>query len=137
MSEALGPLEVCCDAPPYAIVQACRMIGLQSPEDVRWSRLSCPPGGPSWWQALVNPRLWPSVFRGRRRGKDLCLCGAEMPILEKYTFLIVTGDKLCYQLGQCLRCRTIFWEQIETGAPRRSGDGSRSGPACEGWRDLE
>jgi hypothetical protein len=40
MSQQLGPLEVICDAPPYPIVQACNAIGIETPEDVRWSRMS-------------------------------------------------------------------------------------------------
>ena len=31
-----GLSEIECDAPAYSVVQACRKLGLQSPEDVRW-----------------------------------------------------------------------------------------------------
>jgi hypothetical protein len=48
MSERLGPIESRCDAPPYAVVQACRLLDFQTPEDVRWCR---PPYDEPWPRA--------------------------------------------------------------------------------------
>jgi hypothetical protein len=39
MLKRLGPIDVDCDAPSYMIVQACRQLVMQSPEDVRWCRM--------------------------------------------------------------------------------------------------
>jgi hypothetical protein len=40
MSNQLGPIDVCCDAPPYPIVKACAQLGFLMPEDVRWCQMS-------------------------------------------------------------------------------------------------
>ena len=103
MAESLGPLAIDCDAPPYPIVQACRMIGIHSPEDVRWCRMACAAGELSWWRKLFSPHAWTRLLGMNHRGIDVCVCGLPLPLLEKYTFLIVTGDKLTYLLGQCPR----------------------------------
>jgi len=42
VSTRLGPILIDCDAPPYAIVQACERRGLRSPLDVRWCRGAAP-----------------------------------------------------------------------------------------------
>jgi hypothetical protein len=111
MSSKLGPLEVICDAPPYCIVRACHLIGLQNPEDVRWLRMSAfikehtgeELGGSSFFQKL----LWST---GRMR-EETCSCGEKLPLLEKYVFTLLHHGDLYYLLGQCPRCRTIFWEE--------------------------
>ena len=110
MSSKLGPLEVICDAPPYCIVRACHLIGLQEPEDVRWLRMSHflqehigEEQGASFFQKL----LWSS---GRMRDSS-CSCGEKLPPLEKYVFTLLHHGDLYYLLGQCPRCRTIFWEE--------------------------
>jgi hypothetical protein len=110
MAESLGPIEIDCDAPPYSIVQACRMIGLRSPEDVRWCRMTLRADELPWWRRVFSPQSWMHLLGMRRRGIDVCVCGAKLPMLERYTFLIVTGDKLSYLLGQCEHCSSIYWE---------------------------
>jgi hypothetical protein len=111
MASKLGPLEVVCDSPPYHIVRACRLIGLQKPEDVRWMRMRNflrekreeDNGMHSFFQKL----LWSS-----ERMKDAtCTCGEHLPILEKYVFTLFHHGDLYYLLAQCSRCKTIFWEE--------------------------
>jgi len=52
--------EIDCDAPPYSIVQGCRLLGLQDPEDVRWSRLSHHCREQQGRRTLLDPRTWKS-----------------------------------------------------------------------------
>src|SRR5262249_3128658 len=105
----LGPIDVCCDAPLYAVVRACAGLGFHAPLDVRWCRLShflrehgVPP-------EPAGNRLWRWLL-GRRRPERTCSCGEPLPVLGVY------GTPGCpegvgdYLLGQCRRCRTIFWE---------------------------
>ena len=71
MSSKLGPIEILCEAPPYPIVQACHMIGIKRPEDVRWCRMSQfrafggnPHEGQSIWHlslGLSRQTLWASM----------------------------------------------------------------------------
>jgi len=102
----LGPLEVTCDAPSYKVVQACRRVGLQEPEDVRWCRLR---------EFLTQPAGWKSLFRrllagdeGEHKG---CTCGGHFPTLDRVTFTFTTGHEVTYLIGQCRRCRTVFWDE--------------------------
>jgi hypothetical protein len=112
MSNQLGPLEVICDAPPYPIVQACNAIGVEAPEDVRWARMSHyldlgdepgeRSGDRSVWHKLLHPV----------QGKEhLCTCREKLPKLAKYRFTYSSGDEVTYSVGQCLKCRTVFWEE--------------------------
>jgi hypothetical protein len=39
-----------------------------------------------------------------------CAC-QELPRLQGYQFLLSSGIEVLYYLGQCSRCRTIFWEE--------------------------
>ena len=113
MLPLLGPIAIDCDAPPYPIVQACRIISIRSPEDVRWCRRVPLPEELPWWRRLLHPGQWSRMLGLMRRGVDVCVCGEKLPTLEKYTFLIVTGDRVSYQIGQCERCSTVFWEEGE------------------------
>ena len=106
-----GPLEVVCDAPSYPIVQACSMIGLERPEDVRWWKVThflaahgyalpdC--RGASWTQLLQAPRPKPLT----------CPCGRELPPLTEYRFTFNDGTHADYSLGQCGRCKTVYWHE--------------------------
>jgi hypothetical protein len=99
------------DAPPYSIVRACRLIGLQSPEDVRWCRLSRDRKRPPGRLELFNLKSW-QMFLGMGEGEESkCTCGQEFPRLEMYTFTFVSGREKHYFLGQCPRCRAIYWEE--------------------------
>jgi hypothetical protein len=99
----LGPIDICCDAPPYNIVQACTQLGFQNPEDVRWS-----------WAGRQGSfgQLAREAFRAAGgRGSSQCVCGHRIPTLQRYLFLLLNGRELSYRLGQCECCRTIFWEE--------------------------
>ncbi len=99
MSENLGP--------PYAVVRASQTLGFRTPEDVAWHRLShflgddCAPG-----VAPVDQLF--GYFRGQGKA---CPCGQPLPALEPCTFVFASAKVQEYALGQCRRCRTIFWEE--------------------------
>src|SRR5438552_3190656 len=104
MPNRLGPLEVNCDAPPYNIVRACHMIGIRAPEDVRWSRFS----------RFVNTRAgrgenlrhlsWRTLLGMAQSENRCCTCGQKLPVLERYTFTLISGKEAFYLIGQCSRC---------------------------------
>jgi hypothetical protein len=112
MSSSLGPLEIDCDAPPYSVVCACRRVDLQDPEDVRWCRL-----GPrldiaaSEWD-LLKRQPWKLLVRLSASNTARCVCGQKLPSLDRYTFTYLTGHESSFLLGQCKRCRTIYWEEM-------------------------
>ncbi len=108
-SSQLLPSE--CDAPPYPIIAGCKLIGLTRPEDVRWCRTTANPSRRfQRWVNLVSKR------RERmppHRGSDNdvnCRCRGPAVFLWKYQFTLDTGQRLCYRLGQCGRCLTVYWE---------------------------
>ncbi len=111
MSSRLGPMEIECDAPPYTVVHACREVGLKSPEDVRWRRMS---RFQRRWEALTSlfgPGSWASLLGGREPQHGHCSCGHALPALETCSFLFRSGKTQAYQLGQCDHCRTIYWDE--------------------------
>lgn len=110
MSKQLGPIEIECDSPPYSIVRACHRLGFKEPEDVRWCRLSqlAQQRRASWRQLLWQPWI---VFLGLKKLAENCFCGDKPPRLEKCTFTLRSGMAKSYRIGQCTRCRTIFWEE--------------------------
>lgn len=112
MAEPSGPLDICCDAPPYAVVKACRNLGFLDPEDVRWCRASqAAAAAPVGWAKLL-PRSAGSIL-GRLfpGGQARCACGRNRPLLERYTFTFRSGRHTSYLLAQCPFCRTMFWEE--------------------------
>jgi len=104
-------IELECDAPQYSIVQACRALGFRSPEDVRWCQVPSALAGPK------PPHRWFSwgflkSLLGRREPRPAsCRCGQPLPHLDSYTFFLDSGAKQLLLLGQCSRCRTIFWRE--------------------------
>ena len=50
-----------------------------------------------------------------------CSCGHTLPALETCTFLFRSGKTKAYQLGQCGRCHTIFWERRKAVVTRSAG----------------
>jgi hypothetical protein len=103
-------MEICCDAPPYLIVRACEWVGFRSPLDVRWCPLALVPDRPDGQQATLGLRLWNWFSGGREPCGKTCFCGKRLPRLEQYSFTHVNGDVTVYHLGQCRRCRSLFWE---------------------------
>jgi hypothetical protein len=110
MVKRLTTLDVECDSPPYAIVRACHQVGLQRPEDVRWVRMSRCLASQRGGRDLPGYRrgVWSALFR--RRAAKPCVCGHRLPMLAKCTFTFKTGGTVSYWMGQCQRCRTIFWD---------------------------
>ena len=110
MPSGLGPINICCDAPPYPIIEACKRIGLERPEDVRWCRMRHFMNGEDGHGELVNVQAWKAFFKIHKRAIT-CDCGQNLPTLEKCTFTFITGRELSYAIGQCQRCLTVFWEE--------------------------
>lgn len=106
------PLEILCDAPPYAVVKACRTLGFVEPEDVRWCRASkSQPAAPSGLAKLL-PRSAGSLLGKLFTGSQAqCACGRPRPLLERYTFTFRSGRAATYLLAQCPGCRAMFWEE--------------------------
>jgi hypothetical protein len=110
MSNRLGVLEICCDAPPYPIVLACRDIAIRDPEDVRWCRLSRFRRRRIGWRELLHHREWKALLGLEPADRSLCSCHHSLPVLTQYRFVLGTGDEVAYALGQCPHCLTVFWE---------------------------
>src|SRR5689334_4778315 len=98
MATRLGPLEITCDAPPYPVVRACQRLGVQTPEDVRWCRLSSFLHGGSSRVPIFNFNAW-KVFLGAAPPGLSCTCGQELPTPECYKFTFLHGDSKYYQIG--------------------------------------
>lgn len=114
MAIQLGPIEIRCDAPPYAIVRACGEVGIQSPEDVAWHRLPNYLSAQKPLPSLFQVETW-RIFLGMDAdGQPRCRCGEPLPALERYTFLLSNGNQFHYLLGQCSRCRSVYWDQEES-----------------------
>ena len=96
MSKQTWPIEIDCDAPAYAVVQASRQAGIRTPEDVRWVRLC----------NFVRGRVPPPGHPG-----GACSCGEPLPKAFNVSFAFPSGGTLGLLLGQCPRCHTVFWEQ--------------------------
>ncbi len=112
MALDLGPIEINCDAPPYSIIQACRRVGVQRPEDVRWCRITHFLNGEGSGDEPANVQAW-KVFLGMSKARKMaCSCGHKMPLMEKCTFTFITGREVSYFIGQCNRCLTVFWDEV-------------------------
>ncbi|GIW83027.1 MAG: hypothetical protein KatS3mg105_4834 [Gemmatales bacterium] len=122
MSSRLGPIEIDCDAPPYAIVRACHMVGVRSAEDVRWWRLSEYLRQQIRWRDILRHPL--KALKRVARGPGRCGCGEKLPSLEKCTFTRISGNKATYLIGQCPNCRTVYWDEptAATVRPTRMSD---------------
>jgi hypothetical protein len=116
MSKQLGPLEILCDCPPYPIVQACHLVGLQDPEDVRWCRLSNFLVEHAGWSEVARMFSWHLLPVNRYLKGSHCTCGQQLPRVQRCLFSTSSGGSFTYLLGQCGKCRTIFWEDADGGA---------------------
>jgi hypothetical protein len=111
MSQRLYAIDLACDSIPYPLVKACRQVGFQDPEDVRWCRVSHIRKRHPSWRDFFHLGTWKALFgRGRATGPS-CTCGQELPELATYAFTLNTGREEHYLLGQCSRCRTMVWEE--------------------------
>lgn len=113
MTTRLGPVEIDCDAPPYEIVCSCEAAGLNSPLDVRWCRVSHLRG-----RAAEHPSLWSRACRmfgaAGRSEPRACSCGQRLPKLGRFRFVFLGQSAGEFVLGQCQRCKTVYWEPICT-----------------------
>ncbi len=108
MASKLGPLDVCCDAPSYTVVHACESLGFRTPLDVRWYRLS---HFLADTRAMLINHFWNMFFAKTQATERTCSCRAPLPVLENYAFTFANERVIDYQLGQCQRCATVFWEE--------------------------
>jgi hypothetical protein len=104
-----GPIAIDCDAPPYAIVRACAKLGFRSPLDVRWRRVKAA-REQAGWKKVLSWAPWKLLRGAARPRRENCSCGAPRPHLETCVF-IGYGFRARYVIGQCDRCRTIFWDE--------------------------
>lgn len=110
MFNQLGPLEIVCDAPEYYIVRACRDLGFQMPEDVRWCRLNEAPNANASRPDATGLPTWKSFWGINQHQPQACQCGQGLPEADQYTFQLRSGSVLSYWLCQCRRCHAIHWE---------------------------
>jgi hypothetical protein len=113
MSDSVGQLDFQCDAPEYSIVRECETVGLQSPLDVRWCRMTLFLAEYAV-QKLRKASIWQRLLGAPEIRALSCACGEGLPGLGKYLFEFSSGRKETYFLGQCPRCRTIFWDDART-----------------------
>jgi len=109
MFNSLGPIDIECDAPLYFVVEACGKLGFRSPLDVRWCRTSHFLGVRRESGSGFHPLLW--LFGGSQPSKTTCTCGQPLPIMQSYICTFESGKESYYLMGQCRRCRPIFWEE--------------------------
>jgi hypothetical protein len=111
MARELQPLEIICDAPPYSIVKACRHIGLESPEDVRWCHALHYIELHGYRPAVRNRSGWNELLALLGPQSMKCSCGGKVPPLSDFHVLSGNADSGLYHFGQCRRCKTIYWEK--------------------------
>jgi hypothetical protein len=115
MSVHYGPIDIDCDALPYALVQACEMLGFRYPLDVRWCRMSQFLNSQARALGLFSSHPWKRLFGRQQRKEASCSCGEPLPMLEQYAFTFASGAQVEYRLAQCHRCRTMLWEPAAPG----------------------
>lgn len=111
MSNQLGPIDLDCDAPPYPIVHACERLGFESPLDVRWCCLSHCPAPDQDLLYAIAPWKWFAKKGWQGRDGNSCFCGAVLPVMENFAFTLACERVVDFRLGQCRRCKSIFWEE--------------------------
>jgi hypothetical protein len=86
-------------------------LGVRTPEDVRWLRLSA-------FQSRPRPAVPARGLAGFVAGLFCratppgtgCTCGARLPELSASLVVVDAGEALGFRIGQCARCRTVFWD---------------------------
>lgn len=108
------PLRIVCDAPAFEIVQASEVVGMRSPEDVRWRRQTMPKGETVKRKRLLR-RLWRLFFAfGVPEVEEKCGCGRTLPERRFVLLRKRSGLTIRYALTQCGHCHTIVWDEEET-----------------------
>ena len=120
MFKILGPIDIECDAPDYSFVKTCEKLGFQSPLDVRWCRTSHFVGS----QPSAGSRLLRWLFGGSQSPRTTCTCGQPLPKMKNYACTFESGKEGRFLLGQCCRCRTMFWEEISVSSENEIESGS-------------
>lgn len=126
MSRSTAALDVWCDAPCYAIVQACQWLGFQRPLDVAWYHRG------RYLQAhrptfgLLDVVGLVSWLFGRDLAPPTCRCGHALPALER-CFATLDGEGTPICVGQCQHCHTIFWDEFGAQC-RKSKSANRRAP---------
>jgi hypothetical protein len=119
MSNRLEPIDNECDAPLYSFVETCETLGFRSPLDVRWCRISHFVGDQREPGGGFHPLRW--LFGGIKRPVKTCTCGQPLPIMEVCICTFESRKEVHYLLGQCRRCRTMFWEDVSVPSQYKSG----------------
>lgn len=111
MNGRLGQIEINCDAPPYVMVRASRQAGMEFPEDVRWCRLPRQSSSErhGWWASLRQ-----MLLPAEEHLTSCRLCRKDTPPLVVIDFHVKTGERLTCLMGQCPRCRVIYWRPETT-----------------------
>jgi hypothetical protein len=112
MPDQVGPYEIVCDAPPYRIVRGCAELGFEQPLDVRWLRLDRVLGSRDSATSFLTTQAWTEAIGFTRQGERRCSCGQPLPALDRCTFILRSGTQFDYLVGQCSRCKTVYWQQV-------------------------
>jgi hypothetical protein len=112
MSSGLGCIDIDCEAPSYEVVEACRGLGLHSPWDVRWLRMSRLDQPPLCGRGVFSVRRWVELLGLSRPRGGTCPCGQQLPAPGRRHFPSLPRGECDYLIGQCGRCHTIFWERV-------------------------
>lgn len=93
-ADEFGRIDINCDAPPYYIVQACKLpsIGFERPEDVRWLRVAY-------------------IHFGMTAVRCPCLALGPLVALCEVCFTLKDQPDVHYLMGQCPRCKTMYWRE--------------------------
>jgi hypothetical protein len=111
MSGWTGVLDLQGDAPPYRVVEACANLGFLCPLDVPWWRVSRTGRNEGQATGLIRGLVRRLFSATDLQESPLCTCGQPAPYLESYTFTFSTHRQARYLIGQCRRCRTVFWDE--------------------------
>src|SRR4051794_15558414 len=99
MDRWLEPFDLVCDAPPYGVVQVCRELGFEAPEDVRWLEAGGALGARGRRADGLVFHSWNEALAAAGR-VPVCSCGGDLPFLEGYLFTLGDGTEQLYAFGQ-------------------------------------
>jgi len=105
-----GTIDLECDSPPYRVVEACSELGLREPLDVPWWRLSRYREDRGRPTGLIRRLVRSLLFTDDSADRLRCRCGKPVPELDCYTFTFVNERQASYRIGQCAKCRTVYWD---------------------------
>jgi hypothetical protein len=113
------PLKIVCEAPAYEIVKASAIVGMRSPEDVRWRRQTMPKGEAIKPKSLAR-RIWHLLFAfGLPEVQETCACGSALPERRFVRLRKHSGAEVRYAMTQCGRCHTICWDEERISGERQ------------------